>query len=285
MCVIYVCHENTPDMEELERGASSNRDGAGIAWVDREHHTTRFAKGLPSDAKVIEKFLKDEKIPYPFAIHFRTASIGGVSDELTHPFTIDAPGEGLDWLAGNCRRVLMHNGHLSDWQKFFLPAVLANSKDQVPMGPWSDSRALAWVVKLKGEGIINFILDNTRVVILDGLASKGCAKDDPSSYFRLYGKWISEKGYFQSCDTKWRIASGKGRGSVAPSLPTGTLAATPSTTVTTPGNTTPTLSATSLSRPSGATELNVWSIEELETLVCQIEKEMKVDEERIFGSN
>lgn len=206
MCVIYACHSSIPDAEELSRGAECNVDGAGIAWIDKfntKDATVRWIKGLPSTAEAVLKVIESHKITLPCMIHYRTASIGGKSADLTHPFPITDRLESS--ITGHTRRVLMHNGHINGWKDWFKPITFAAPSFEIPHGPWSDSRALAAAVNIKGEGVLEFIIEGSRVVVLDAIASSGWKKAEPKSYIRLYGTWLEKEGWYQSVETRSKI--------------------------------------------------------------------------------
>lgn len=253
MCVIYACATTLPDEEELHRGAWKNDDGAGIAWLDKEKKRVAWHKGLKDEKEVLE-VIEKENIPFPLAIHFRTASAGGTSPLLTHPFPI---GKGAPlWLEGTAGRVLMHNGHLGKWEDLVLQAGLA-SKEEFPDGPWSDTRAMAWLTHLKGPGILRFIADSSRVLLLSASADVELEEGeeaDPWDYFTFWGNWVGKQadGYMQSITTEYynrggTVIYGKGY--------------TPSTEP---------LPATSLVQEAK----NVWSISELTEILTKMEKEL-----------
>jgi len=207
MCVIYACHSATPNEEELTLGAECNTDGAGIAWIDKfntKEASVRWIKGLNSTAKAVLDVIEENKITYPLLIHYRTASIGGKSGDLTHPFPITTKLESS--LVGHARRVLMHNGHINSWKDWFKPITFAAPDFEIPHGPWSDSRALAAAVNIKGEGVLEFIIESSRVIVLDSIASIGWKKVEPKSYMRMYGTWLEKEGWFQSVETR-RVAT------------------------------------------------------------------------------
>jgi len=252
MCVVYACWKETPSDSEMEDGAAANTDGAGICWSDMSSKAggVRWIKGLSSDTKEIREVLKKEKIGYPFAIHFRTASIGGKCKELTHPFPVDdlmedsnlEPG-GLE-LKGSARRVLMHNGHIQSFKDWLLPILLATPGD-CPSGPWSDSRALAVAAGYKGEAILEFIISGSRVMVMDSMPSVGASQKDPRSYIRLHGSgWISHEGWAQSQTTPSRSK----HTSWEPAEPLHIL-------------------------PKRETKENAWTVEELQDLVTALRAE------------
>lgn len=256
MCVIYAVYKNMPNDAELERGADQNEDGAGVCWLDHSKKTVRWVKGLDSKVDSVKKVIADNKIVPPYAIHFRTASIGGVNTELTHPFPV---AKGIPtWEAGNAPLVLMHNGHVADWKQWFFPMAITH-KDLMPLPPWSDSRALAYAVYAKGEGVLDFIIGGSRVLILDSTPSEGCSETDPESYMRLYGSWVHDKkgGYYQSIDTA-TVYRGKARG-VSGTCDYGRA-----------------MTETSHTTDAGScSKTNVWTIDELETLANEIKREQE----------
>ena len=207
MCVIYACGTSLPPEDELQRGSETNTDGAGLAWR-KEGTTPRilWKKGFKDHEEVLA-FIKAQKIPFPLAIHFRSASVGGVWKELCHPFPL---GKGSPtWLEGEAEEVLFHNGHLSDWEKLVLAAGLP-SKEKIPTGAWSDSRALAWLTYLKGEGILPFVVNGSRVLLFH--ATPSTAEDEvyeaADDHFSFYGTWINhpKEGWSQSINTIERMA-------------------------------------------------------------------------------
>ena len=273
MCVIYACYKGLPEHEELVRGAKRNSDGAGIAWIkDRRVY---WEKGLKSDAEVIEKFVEAQGIKPPFAIHFRTASVGGRADELTHPFPIGPKVE--TWLEGNASAVLFHNGHVHDWEKHFMH-VMYNTSGLCPdsEGGWSDSRALAYLVATKGEGVLHFVRGRSRVCIFKATKYKNPEHDEIPN-MALHGDWIHDKthGYFQSVSTYAgrEVTPGKatGRGTMSPAAAgSGTTRAGSGTTSTGGG-------ATSRSgfQSAGPSGTNVWTLEEIADVITQLEKEQE----------
>jgi hypothetical protein len=204
MCVIYACYAGTPEDRELEDGAAANKDGAGICWTDMKgiKGNTNWIKGLKSDVEEVKKVIANEKIGFPYAIHFRSASIGPATGELTHPFPITQDAELLE--EGTCRRVLMHNGHVGDWKNFLTPILLSSREvKEIPEGPWSDSRALAVACALKGETVLDLVATGSRVLVMDSESSRGMKRGVPFNHLRFYGSWIKheKEGFYQSCGT------------------------------------------------------------------------------------
>jgi len=137
MCVIIIS-EVRPTLALLKKAERSNADGGGFSWSDGKQ--VHFHKGL--NAQQIYDMTK--KLPPPFIIHFRIATVGGKSKALTHPFPM---GGGTE-LNGSSKiePVLFHNGHVSKWTEI----VQYNLNQKYPSGPMSDTRAIAWVSKIAG---------------------------------------------------------------------------------------------------------------------------------------
>ena len=79
MCVIFAATAARPTREELTKANDANPDGIGIAWLDSKRGFVRWIKGL--DLKQTINIV--ESTPFPFAVHFRYATIGGKSREST----------------------------------------------------------------------------------------------------------------------------------------------------------------------------------------------------------
>lgn len=167
MCVIFACYENYPSDLLLKRGAERNKDGAGVAWVDKKNKTVRWKKGLPSDPEKVKAILSDQELipSFPVLIHFRSASVGEPIPPLTHPFPV-THGVGLS-LEGNAKMVLMHNGTWGDW-RHILKTFCITHKIRLPDGPWSDSRAYAFMAAYLGSSILPILDLTDRLIVLDG---------------------------------------------------------------------------------------------------------------------
>lgn len=187
MCVLYACQTKVPDERELESGHWSNDDGAGVAWIEKDH--VRWEKGIDDDKGVI-KLLKNTKIKPPLIIHFRTASCGGPLKELTHPFPL-VEGVPTD-LSGTAPSVLFHNGHWQPWEDKYMDFVLSNG-EEIPDGPFSDTRAIAHMMLKCGFNLGRIIPGKFALLDKDGLYCHGKNWHDVDEK--------EEKGYFQSSST------------------------------------------------------------------------------------
>jgi len=101
MCLIlYKPSGQRFDVERLKEASKANPDGWGIMYaIDDKLHTE---KGLDTleDFSIFNKIVNT-----PVAVHFRTASVGGISVDACHPHNIS---EDL---------AFMHNGNLFHFQK------------------------------------------------------------------------------------------------------------------------------------------------------------------------
>ena len=144
MCCILASLKARPSLAILRNIMANNRDGVGVAWIDRTFGVVRWRKGLKhaEDVHAIT-----EKVPLPFFVHARFATAGGAKPGLTHPFPIEAkPSVALE---GFAHKVLAHNGHVSDWPDMAKSIGLGRN----PAG-WSDTRVVAAMVARKGTGIL-----------------------------------------------------------------------------------------------------------------------------------
>jgi hypothetical protein len=121
MCVAVIVSTKTgPTDEEIRLMDEDNPHGAGLAWYDHKRDTVRYKKGL--DANGVIELLK--KIPRPALLHFRWATHGSKTPELTHPFPLGPRALTDRRLSGTAEAVLIHNGvwnnygnHVPEWAK------------------------------------------------------------------------------------------------------------------------------------------------------------------------
>ncbi len=160
MCIIAIAESRKLTKEEVKNCFTANSDGAGIAWSDGGKN--HFKKGI-MDLKKFQT-LYDSFDILPHVVHFRIATSGGVSRELTHPFVVslDSPL----YVAGAIESpLLFHNGIVPDWKETFLhwtPDILRELRrlkkmTQLPAGPWSDTRATSIMMAYAGEAILSLL--------------------------------------------------------------------------------------------------------------------------------
>ena len=185
MCVVMIASKTRPTELMVERAFNANDHGGGVAWRDKDkagHAVVRWQKGL--DLAGMQELVKS--LPMPFIAHFRIASVGGRSAALTHPFPIE---NNVDLaLEGQIKGyVLFHNGHWGEWKSFTKETALKKGA-RIPIGSWSDSRAMAWAAHNYGLGILELI-DEKAVAFGPGDLEviRGTGWDD------VDGVWCSNK--------------------------------------------------------------------------------------------
>ncbi len=149
MCLIIIAEKNNPEWSTLSAAEVNNPHGAGIAW--KEKSMVRWRKGL--SAVEVWEIIKTKRLSLPYVVHFRLATVGNGMG-LCHPFPLTPKASTA--LSGTAPAVMFHNGHWSEWNEFMLREALTPRVD-VPDGPWSDSRAAAWLIARHGHKIAHFI--------------------------------------------------------------------------------------------------------------------------------
>lgn len=149
MCVIALVEypDKRPTELEIRKMWKANPYGGGLAW--REEGRVHFAKGLELDQMIA----RIARLPVPFIAHFRVPSTGGSKPALTHPFLIDHESP-IVMEGATDKWVLFHNGTWSQWEYYSKDWLIrAGGAIKQPLGPWSDSRAMAFWAHQFGLGI------------------------------------------------------------------------------------------------------------------------------------
>lgn len=185
MCLLIIAEKEFPSYDILRAAEESNPHGGGIAWI--EGSKVRWKKNIK-----VDEIIQYEKKGPPWLIHFRISTIGGPVPELCHPFPISMSA--TTDLEGEANSVLAHNGHWSEWQKIVLNTI--GHDTPLPPGPWSDTRAMAWLSANYGKGILDLI--DEKVAVLN------------SNYkIQRYGKgWHTENNTHYSYNIKTRVWKG-----------------------------------------------------------------------------
>jgi len=149
MCIILYAKERRVSAEEVRQANSSNADGLGISWASGPNMTS-WRKNL--SLKEAIKLCK--KLPMPYVLHARLATVGGKVPALCHPFPVTkVPSIAMQ---GSARSVLHHNGHIHDWDDMmFLVDGKVCLRRIKSRGPWSDSRAVAHMVAARGHAVLD----------------------------------------------------------------------------------------------------------------------------------
>lgn len=167
----------------LDDAAATNSHGAGVAWFDTATTMIKWKKGL--DREEVKAVLNGLPPKTPHVIHFRIATVGGVSDDLTHPFSIDERAS-VD-VEGEANAVLFHNGGVSNWKELLFHAYIRSGM-KVPEPPWSDTRAMAILCHVHGPNILSLIESGSRFLVFD-------AKADISRRMLKWGMWNDYKTF------------------------------------------------------------------------------------------
>lgn len=159
MCVIAVYENNYPVAEDLINMESMNQHFGGIAWIS--DGKIKYRKGI--NAKEMMIIIKEENIKLPFVVHFRIASIGGITKELNHPFPISENVE--NDLVGEAEAVLFHNGTWSEYSDYIVKVCITKGI-KAPIGQLSDSRTMAWLAHHYGSNFVKSAIDDQSKVII-----------------------------------------------------------------------------------------------------------------------
>ena len=142
MCVVLIIPKDVrPSLETLRLCERANPHGGGIAW--RSAGSVEWLK--TNDVAEIDKLARTMK--GELIIHFRIASVGGVCDELRHPFPCTKKAK-LD-ARGRTGAVLFQNGTWSGFEEALQFAEKEGHRR--PEGAMSDSRAAAFLVSIYGH--------------------------------------------------------------------------------------------------------------------------------------
>ena len=169
MCVILVCPDNVrPNAQTLKNCERANPHGAGVAW--REDGEVWWMKGLSADE--LSELI--DRISGEIVIHFRWASVGGVTPKLCHPFPVTACA--TTKLTGRARTVLFHNGTWGGWRD----ALKRMPANRISDSILSDTRVAASLVDYLGTSVLDRLPG--RYVFFD------------REFTELYGDWSDYHG-------------------------------------------------------------------------------------------
>jgi hypothetical protein len=185
MCVIMIVDDVDPTLSVVRDCWDSNAFGAGLAW--REENAVRWSKGGFDSPTDLHRTMM--QLPKPYIVHFRIPTVGDPCEALCHPFPV---GGSLALTGSTTDGVLAHNGHWNGWQSAMLRFL---GTKRIPDGPWSDSRAMAWIAKQSGIGFLELIDEAQRIVLLT-----------PTRLER-YGHWSTNQGIMFS-NLTWVVGEG-----------------------------------------------------------------------------
>ena len=185
MCIILLAENKQLTKGILEKAESANPHGAGIAWINDNTKTkdVKWIKGVNLDSKGILKLIKIRKIKTPYIVHFRIASIGSTSDQLCHPFDLNAKLNENKQSGNSDHGVLFHNGTMTDYMTHYDLIFEAGLKLSNDKGKFediqlelSDSRVMSYIANKDrlGLGYLEMI-KNQKIAILtkEGIKTYG----------------------------------------------------------------------------------------------------------------
>jgi hypothetical protein len=170
MCMLYACVTSCPTEKEIEEAWDQNDDGGGIAWREdfNGEKVVLWKKGFETVESLLDFLYTGHDgghIPFPLIIHLRRDSVFNDDPRLTHPFPVVDSDTGLELEGATTSGVLAHNGHWSTWKEDLLNIVI-RSGIKLPPGPWSDTRAMAWIYEHLGPGVFELLVGTQKVAIL-----------------------------------------------------------------------------------------------------------------------
>jgi hypothetical protein len=169
LCVAIAASKNLPTKTQLEDCEDANGDGGGVAWLhEGAVHWKKWVK-----ASAIWEMISEGMVKPPCLIHFRIATTGGVRPELCHPFPVSRKASTAT--RGTAKQVLIHNGIWHNWSEKVLGSIIKRGGQDQVKGPWSDSRALAWLAFRYGDAVLR--LSEQKIATLDNKGS-----------IRIYGR-------------------------------------------------------------------------------------------------
>jgi hypothetical protein len=162
--------------------ATENPHGGGIAW--RRAGAVEWTKtNSPRDIFRIANNATGEIV-----IHLRIATVGGVKDELRHPFPV-TPRSRLDQ-HGRCDAVLFQNGTWRGYKEALEHA--AKDGHKAPQGAMSDTRAAAFLCSIYGRNFLNKLTPSRWVYFS---AKETCT----------FGDWFKQEGiWFSNLNWQWQ---------------------------------------------------------------------------------
>lgn len=172
MCVILAVNQGADDIttDEFFAANYTNSDGFGMAWLD--NGLVKYVKTTHKDADIYSEW----RPPKPYVMHFRIATVGGTKPELCHPFVVSKRSPLKQ--EGTARRVLFHNGHWGEWNKWL--GITFSGIGKLPQGAFSDSRTMALMVGHYGDRSLD---------MADAISLQRIALLDANGDLKTLGEW------------------------------------------------------------------------------------------------
>ena len=157
MCIIAICEDRRLEYGEFQKYFKSNPDGVGFAYNRIGDGKLMYIKGLMDKDEAWKKYIDNVGVSGKHVVHFRKASIGEATADLTHPFFITDHIASTMPLEGEVTApILFHNGYFLDWQGVL--TMLCVKFGDVPVGDISDTRVLSMAMSfIKQDGWPRFL--------------------------------------------------------------------------------------------------------------------------------
>ena len=182
MCIIAICQDRKLTEKELKNCFENNPDGAGFSFVtdDNEVH---IEKGFMTIKELIDAY--EELCILPHVVHFRIATSGDVSPELTHPYRVEIDSK-LDIFGKMDCPVLFHNGVISDYRTLLLNMV-TSGQIKMPAGVMNDTRVAAIMTAVYGEDVLEVLSGKFVIVKPEGITMFGVFEKENGVFFSNNG--------------------------------------------------------------------------------------------------
>ncbi len=180
MCVVAICNDRKLTKDEFTNCFTSNSHGAGFGWINPDN-TVQFAKGFMNEKEAWDYYKTIKVLPH--IAHFRIASSGAKSAELTHPFLITEKSE-LKLTYKGLDQILFHNGVISNWRNYLIQVAMKNPDIlSEPEADVSDTRVVAMLASMTNVHVIDHVIGTDKVVVLS-----------PLNGITYWGAWDEQKG-------------------------------------------------------------------------------------------
>jgi predicted glutamine amidotransferase len=184
MCTIAYAINRKVTPDEIRKMFTYNTHGAGYAI--KRKNSVYYKKGFFDVNRFLDEVVN---LDPPYVLHFRVATSGGVTKELTHPFVVTLKNKNEN--EGYAKSVLFQNGVTNFEELFFLLKALGVKLPE-KINQVSDTlviaKTLALIQKLNGN-YKNF---------LEGLRSKFILFTNKK--INVFGNFINKNGVLFSND-------------------------------------------------------------------------------------
>lgn len=166
MCIIAACEDRKMTSQEIENCFKNNGDGAGVAYCT-EDGKIHVEKGFMTLEEFQQYYETLDILPH--VAHFRIATSGDVTPEMTHPYKIEMESRLV--ITGDIETpVLFHNGVIGDYNALYLNMLTSGMIDML-RGPINDTRVAAVMAAVFDEEILQSLSGKFVVMKPDGITT------------------------------------------------------------------------------------------------------------------